>query len=198
MQEKRGTFNSPKRWHDYGNAGSLYYEEGYGYLKLKTRGRPSDHSWYFPYSGESDHHWTYISYEEGSFETPKGWDDKGKQGEVYYSEENKAYYIFREKGKPSDHYWYFPEGKNDNEIWLYAGENKGTLDSPKKWNEYGIAGSVYYDSHYGYSILRTEGRPPDNDWNYPSQEYRTFTGNSSLMSWVHLMPQKMERGWHQG
>ncbi|MCK8321543.1 glucosyltransferase [Erwinia amylovora] len=167
--KKRGTFNSPKRWHDYGNAGSLYYEEGYGYLKLKTRSRPSDHSWYFPYSGESDHHWTYISYEEGSFETPKGWDDKGKQGEVYYSEENKAYYIFREKGKPSDHYWYFPEGKNDNEIWLYAGENKGTLDSPKKWNEYGIAGSVYYDSHYGYSILRTEGRPPDNDWNYPSQ-----------------------------
>lgn len=75
----------------------MYYEEGYGYLKLKTRGRPSDHSWYFPYSGESDHHWTYISYEEGSFETPKGWDDKGKQGEVYYSEENKAYYIFREK-----------------------------------------------------------------------------------------------------
>ncbi|UWS29361.1 glucosyltransferase [Erwinia pyrifoliae] len=162
-----GTLNSPKTWYDHGNTGSLYYEDGYGYLALKTNGRPSDHGWYFPYGGESDNHWTYISYAEGSFESPKGWGAKGKQGEVYYSDGNKAYYILRKQGKPSDHDWHFPEEKGDNENWLYAGENKGTLYSPKKWNEYGIAGSVYYDSHYGYSILKTEGKPYDNNWIYP-------------------------------
>lgn len=162
-----GTFDSPKSWNEYGKAGLVYHQKGYGFLMLKTEGRPSDNNWKYPKDGKSDKHWKFISWDKGSFDAPKRQNLQGKAGEVYYSDENESFYILRNEMTDSTSGWYFPSGKMDNDNWFYAGRNRGTLDSPKIWDEYGKAGSVYYRTGYGYLTLISEGRPPDNKWYFP-------------------------------
>ncbi|AUX74364.1 hypothetical protein [Erwinia pyrifoliae] len=162
-----GTIDQPKHWYEYGKAGSVYYDVKHGYLILKTDGRPSDHQWHFPPGGQSDKRWEFITWQAGTFITPLAWNDKGAVGSVYYSDENEAFYILRIKGRPSTHGWHYPVEKKDNVYWIYAGKNRGTLDVPKQWYEYGKAGSVYFLVGWGYMSLITEGRPSDNNWVYP-------------------------------
>ncbi|CCG85374.1 Toxin A [Erwinia piriflorinigrans CFBP 5888] len=162
-----GTLEQPKYWSEYGKSGSIYYEQGYGYLMLKKDGRPSDHDWYFPEIGEYSNSWEFITKRAGSFETPLMWSDNGISGSVYYYDENKSFYVLKNTGNPSDNKWHFPCAGMVNKNWIYAGKNKGTLDSPKKWNEYGKVGSIYYEAELGYLSLKTEGNPSDDNWYFP-------------------------------
>ncbi|WP_099350029.1 glucosyltransferase [Erwinia amylovora] len=163
-----GTMEQPKHWYEYGKAGSIYYDVNYGYLILKTDGRPSDHQWYFPPAGQSGQRWEFVTRQAGTFTTPLAWNDKGAAGNVYYSEENESFYVLKKMGSPTDHGWRYPTEKKDDENWIYAGKNLGTLDSPKQWQEYGKAGSVYFQVGWGYMSLVTEGSPSENYWVYPN------------------------------
>ncbi|CCG85373.1 hypothetical protein [Erwinia piriflorinigrans] len=167
--KNRGTLNSPKTWEEYGKVGSVYYQADNGYLTLKTEGKPSEHNWSFPPDGDSSKHWDFISDEAGSFNAPKRWDAKGIAGEVFYSDANRSYYILKKTGRPSGNGWQFPPGIEDNLNWIYAGENRGTVDSPKEWSEYGKPGSLYYEAEYGYLTLKKEGRPSEKRWSFPSE-----------------------------
>ncbi|CAY73629.1 hypothetical protein [Erwinia pyrifoliae] len=166
--ENKGILHSPKAWGEYGKRGSVYHSFRHGYLILQTEGRPSDNKWYYPPDGQSDEHWQFISWEAGSWIAPKRQSDEGMAGEVYYSDKNSLFYILKKAGKPAKLGWYFPADRADNAYWIYAGDHKGTLQSPKKWNEYGKAGSVYYQPGYGFLTLKAEGRPPDNHWLFPA------------------------------
>lgn len=166
--DNRGTLHSPKTWGEYGKQGAVYYSFKYGYLTLQTEGRPSDRRWYYPLNGQSDKHWKFISWEAGSWVSPKRQSDEGVAGEVYYSDENQSFYILKKTGNPASRGWHFPAEKADGIDWIYGGENKGTLYSPKQWTEYGKVGSIYYQAEYGFLTLKTEGRPPDNQWLFPN------------------------------
>ncbi|CAO95054.1 hypothetical protein [Erwinia tasmaniensis] len=163
----RGTIESPKTWYEYGKAGMVYYEAEYGYMTLKIDGRPSDNNWIYPKKFESNEYWNFISFEKGSFITPKSLKDNGAAGEIYYSDDEKIFYMLKKTGNPSINGWPFPGGKEDDVNWFYAGKHKGTVEAPKTWSEYGKAGSVYYQSDYGYFTLKNEGKPSDSDWYFP-------------------------------
>ncbi|WP_042958502.1 hypothetical protein [Erwinia tasmaniensis] len=163
-----GTLAQPKDWYEYGKSGSVFYGDKHGYYTLKTGGRPSDHQWFFPQNGLSDMHWEFITWQAGTFKTPRAWEDKGVAGNVYYSHVSESFYILKKSGEPSRHSWHFPGGEKDDADWIYAGKNQGTLDNPKKWNEYGQVGSVYYQVGWGYMSLTADGRPSDNLWFFPN------------------------------
>ncbi|CCP05084.1 hypothetical protein BN440_0018 [Erwinia amylovora MR1] len=165
--ENRGTPDSPKDWEEYGKTGSVYYDAEFGYLTLKMEGRPAEHNWHYPIEGDSNERWNFISWEMGSFDAPKHLTDKGTVGEIYYNDKNKLFYAFKKEGTPATNGWFFPRAKADNAHWIYTGDNRGTLHSPKTWGEYGEQGAVYYSFKYGYLTLQTEGRPSDNRWYYP-------------------------------
>ncbi|CCP05090.1 hypothetical protein BN440_0024 [Erwinia amylovora MR1] len=93
-----GTMEQPKDWYEYGKAGCIYYDEDYGYLMLKTDGRPSDYLWYFPKNGESGIHWRFIKSKAGTFRSPLAWSEEGMSGNVYYSGENEAFYLIKKRG----------------------------------------------------------------------------------------------------
>lgn len=104
---------------------------------------------------------------------------QGKSGEVYYSEKFQSFYILKASGNPSLQGWFFPSDEEDDENWIYAGKNPGTLEAPKSWDEYGRAGSIYLQAGYGYFALKTEGRPSEIRWKYP-------TGGQSDKHWKFI------------
>ncbi|MCK8332725.1 glucosylceramidase, partial [Erwinia amylovora] len=62
---------------------------------------------------------------------------------------------------------HFHAANKDNKNCIYAGKNRGTLESPKLWSEYGKDVSVNYEPQLGYFTLKSEGRPPDEKWLFP-------------------------------
>ncbi|MBC3976002.1 phosphatidylinositol-specific phospholipase C [Morganella morganii] len=117
-----GTMFEPKIWREYGVPGCIYYEEEYGYLRLKKEGNPSENKWYFPSGGKSNEYWDFISFKAGNPVEPKYWQDEGQKGDYYIDERNGNYFIFKTNGTPSAHHWYFPEDGRDNEYWHCMGK----------------------------------------------------------------------------
>lgn len=103
-----------------------------------------------------------------SFTQPKNWVDSGAKGDIYYSKEYLSFFILQKDGNPSEHNWYFPTDEKDNDNWIYAGKNPGTMQQPKVWSEYGIEGCIYYEDKYGYLSLKTDGNPSEHNWYFPS------------------------------
>lgn len=106
---------------------------------------------------------------ENMFLTPKKWHEFGFPGDIYINKDGNKFFEFRREGIPANHFWRYPVDAMDNENWLYAGRNPGTVQQPKDWYEYGKAGSVYYDTNRGYFALKTDGRPSDHQWYFPSE-----------------------------
>ncbi|CCP05078.1 hypothetical protein BN440_0012 [Erwinia amylovora MR1] len=89
---------------------------------LQTEGRPSDKKWYYPPEGQSNYRWKFISREAGSFTAPKRLTDEGIADEVYYSDEDKSFYILRKSGNPANRGWHLPVDESDDANWVYAGK----------------------------------------------------------------------------
>ncbi|MCK8292667.1 hypothetical protein LW957_17510, partial [Erwinia amylovora] len=92
--------------------------------------------------GDSNERWNLISWEMGSFDAPQQLTDKCTVGEIYYNDKNKLFYAIKKEGTPATNGWFFPRAKADNAHWIYTGDNRGTLHSPKTWCEYGKQGAV--------------------------------------------------------
>lgn len=160
-----GSLIQPKGWSEYGKAGSVYYGRKEGYAVLKKDGRPSDHNWYYPSDGVPNDNFYPLKLDIGDFRMPFSPEKAGVKGSVYLFV--KDYFILKKaiQKKPDGNT--YPYNKKDNEFWIYAGIHEGTIQDPKKWNEYGKRGCIYFYEGVGYFRLKNDGRPSDNNWYFP-------------------------------
>jgi len=164
-----GTNADPKVWDEYGKVGSVYYEETHGFYRLKVEGYPVTANRGIPKKGESNDKWEFMGERAGTFINPKSWSDEGSVGDIYvtFTYNRDYYYKLKQAGKPSSHYWHYPDPGQSDDIWTFAGYNPGTKERPKSWSEYGEKG-CYYSDYSGFFKLKAEGIPSEHIWYYPT------------------------------
>ncbi|MDG6399464.1 PI-PLC X phosphodiestherase-like domain protein [Pseudomonas quasicaspiana] len=167
-----GTWQSPKNDQDeFTWAGQIHAQpQGSGQVFFRSL-----NSHYAPEGG-----WQYtdtqkwqplgISAHTGTVADPKGQDELTWPGAVHAStlDGQTVYFRSLQEGNPADHDWPLPTTATSTGHWQVIPfvPAPGTLEEPRRFNDYGQPGSVYVDNNgnhpSSYYISHIEGYPADD------------------------------------
>lgn len=186
-----GTEKDPKDWDDLTWKGRIHRYEHADDVFLfaaKATGVPSEKHWYYPTTGISNDHWTFIaeSKNPGTYGAPKDWEDITWPGAIHaYSGDGvRRFYAARGNGTPSKENWTYPVGATDNQYWTYLASQKhqGTYADPKELDEPTWPGVIHMsqvENVRNYYKSRNDGIPSQQGWVYPE-------GAVSNNNWIYI------------
>ncbi|PBQ00248.1 hypothetical protein [Pseudomonas congelans] len=191
MSKHEGTEKDPKDWDDLTWKGRIHRYEHADDVFLfaaKATGVPSEKHWYYPTTGISNDHWTFIaeSKNPGTYGAPKDWEDITWPGAIHaYSGDGvRRFYAARGNGTPSKENWTYPVGATDNQYWTYLASQKhqGTYADPKELDEPTWPGVIHMsqvENVRNYYKSRNDGIPSQQGWVYPE-------GAVSNNNWIYI------------